>query len=889
MLVCRAKSVASFDLDQFRHNYDLNSGIFLEDAKLQYLKLLRIWIDATSSLAKRGEIRNACFPIIQSSGVGKTKLVKQLPLDKENPYWLLHVVCKDAQGMKQSPIVQKLHKEWRQLKLESKVELSDGLLNKINAIHGKRLKNRQLALNDLNQDDVMLEHLADHAVRLIKRMIYYLIVKQDEGKTEADVAKLFNFAEKKLDADQVNKIWQEIVDDPAYDATPLDESTLFSRLKNPKVVICFDEASGLFDSNEVNFSGSMVMRAFRRASCHIANALEHNEKATFAMVFMDTNANVGNFLRPHFMDPSGIRSDALGLEIGPAMVAFPFIMTKNLKIRDLIAAQLENPVPLLKYRTAEGLKRTIIPKTLRESKTSNDNIQAGGKLAVIVQKDCGESAEIGSTDSVANQNEAEKKEKRGQVINDGVDDKNEQDEEFEENEEDEQEIDVGVGDENEKDEEIEEDEESEQDEENEEEESRIDLVDRRVNEHLELLIGAGRPRWSVSVYFETMDKYVGNAKKYLRCEARQSFDSLNEGLSSFTIDVDLLALISIRVQANVPARTQIPAMMVASSFAILNTVSRDHSLVFSQYLAEPILAAAASSLFKDPAIVEAALKQLIRMLSYYGPETGARGELIFMMMALASIDQITGHQPYYSVPFPTFLARCMGVGEELISESIPSWLTKSLVNVTQFVYADFTSFDWAKVEKGRIYAVGLIPSTSNNKAYDILIPFEDEDGNCAVLLLQIKNHAELSPNAIGKAREKLIESSRYIEQKRLEYLGVNDGKMRVFPILASLDQGKENRPLPLKRKSSSSEPSGSFFSFPYHDNYEMEWKSLPLELTKDNTWGHQAEFINALSLLSDKSKLQVKEWREISTNYPRPKSNWNPVKLEPFVNELIDI
>lgn len=365
-----------------------------------------------------------------------------------------------------------------------------------------------------------------------------------------------------------------------------------------------------------------------------------------------------------------------------------------------------------------------------------------------------------------------------------------------------------------------------------------------------LLAGCGRPLWWQMSKDRPLKAAIDAIRSLIDPQPPREFkiwsdeDEFREGLC--LIDFSYYALLAIRVQANVPSRSLIASLLIRSSYATLITLSRDHCLVSMLFRAEPLLAAAAASFMSDPKIAKRALSAFFTIFLRYGPETGSGGEVLIMLLAVATTDNLTKYLPFKSANCQSWLETMLGLEKGSLS-SIETWLRNSLISISQFCPSDFSELNYAVIEKARFYGVGLYPQRRNNFGYDILLPIENVDGRCGAILGEIKTREKFDPDQ--KDRSGLSAKDK-IARKCLEVGGLwPDGKPRnVAALILSIRTGK---------------------------GYLMvdgeNWHEFSMKFTSLNTWGDPDAFGIALKSICDQhEKYDLDEWKFLENEFELP-------------------
>ena len=162
-----------------------------------------------------------------------------------------------------------------------------------------------------------------------------------------------------------------------------------------------------------------------------------------------------------------------------------------------------------------------------------------------------------------------------------------------------------------------------------------------------------------------------------------------------------------------------------------------------------------------------------------------------MLMAIASTDHLTGHEPHYSCKFLDWMKVFIGTSDP----KLPSWCKGALINCAQFARFNLDDLGWHHVELARLYGVGMLPQSRRNKGFDLLIPFERRDGKAAALMISIKNSVK-GPS--GDAKSKLKEQAERLSKSRTNFyesrgLACPKSGKGVLTLLLCLAHGRGSR------------------------------------------------------------------------------------------------
>ena len=344
---------------QFHANKILNDSDFLD--YYRSFPLLLLWVKTCSALGMEELIHSASFPICQSSGMGKTKLVAQLCRRTNEPsdrFWLINTVCRDAQNMEMSPLVKHLMTRLFNLQSAPPPVLPASVTQ----------ATIQSAVDEgpPTKDEDLIQTLMTDVIHVVSQVLQAILDFQDgklavtwpPGKTSASVPlveqeskarpkrakkskeserppsdeeafyRLFQYAEDDEELKAQQELFHRILSYPPK----TDIKGLVQKLRNPKVVFVWDEARGLFPGNKFDDDHAQLMRAVRRASTRIATSLKSSVSSfrpTFCFIFMDTSARVTNFLKPMNIDPSQLRMRFRPERKLPPMPSFSFVTSHD--------------------------------------------------------------------------------------------------------------------------------------------------------------------------------------------------------------------------------------------------------------------------------------------------------------------------------------------------------------------------------------------------------------------------------------------------------------------------------------------------------------------------------------------------------------------------------
>lgn len=203
--------------------------------------------------------------------------------------------------------------------------------------------------------------------------------------------------------------------------------------------------------------------------------------------------------------------------------------------------------------------------------------------------------------------------------------------------------------------------------------------------------------------------------------------------------------------------------------------------------------------------------------------------MMVMLMALAAMDTLTGYAPYHAVTVSDFFCTWLG----LKKNPLPRWSKKALISCGQFAPFDLLNqLNWAFVEQARNQGVGMVP---DSPGIDLILPFEDSDGNCGAFVIQEKN---------AKAFEiAFTEQNLLFYSRKLQATAPHGAK--IIPVIISLNHGNS-----MKETNSD---SGAFVSIcPDLVSGKFTLKEY-IKFTPDNTLNQTDSFASIIKSLEDDS------------------------------------
>lgn len=834
-------TVAIVKQNRFEINRLLNSSLFIDPHGS--LPLLVYWIKSCSFLANEGVLQNATFPIVQSSGTGKTKLVGQLCKSSNGPsdhvFWTVHIVCREAQGMWQSPFVKTLH----------------GILSEL--LKQDRFK-EVLKMTTSSSDPLEVEEeQRNEGVDYIDDAAWYtlmgIIPESESGRVlepgsqvqaleaqpmqEAQSVQPAIEAQPVQDTEHLPSLLPQTPEDELLDQLAGHVETLFLQL-----MITIDE----YVKGEQILGPRFILTGPRNEETfyNIFRYAESDGDSDRIKAFCD-------HVQTRNVSQASIKALSAGLTNKQVVVIWD-------EARGLFSGQVVSRKNSLLYRAVRLASSRIVTEfvgTSRNGAFSFIVMDTNARVSNFqrpLDRDpsAGRSARAGEELKpsmpaflhvdffdvhAAELISGMLKEPRG--------------------------ID-----------------------------RQATAFDDKDSEAAKLMKGIGRPLWhnllEKSKTIDSLVKAVAYRINPARSEWHVGFDlNLPEGIAHVR-KPPWLALLAMRFPSNIPMRAGLASQLVADSNATLTTVSGDCHLASIQYRAEPSLAAASAFLMKAPKVRKRVFEDLTEYVGRFGPEAGVGGEYVAMMMSCAAIDRLTLGAPYISVDFVRWLATFLGFDPDhppaKFTKAIPKWCHGASICLSHYTTVDLGTPDWTAVELARIQGVGLVPASRQNPGYDFIIPFQTANGDCACLLVSMKN-AKNKPTS--KAKAKLAEQSGIWKAARNTFFQLRGKKPgnhpRILSLLLSLGHGrgmsdnwdeidlveqtitedlKENMPLP---------PDGVLFgpciadredSFDFALAIINQMNVPDIKLTGSNTWESQSTFLSLLKSLEDNLSYHEREW-----------------------------
>ena len=212
----------------------------LEGGRL-FVNLALHWVDACCTDHRRGRIAYPSFPIVDGSGIGKTRLLQEMGQMANT--LVVHVLCRRSQDANPSTLAERL------LYLSGEyVHEYNGLVLQIRAVYRQILAFLVMQRGWNGTDD--LRSFSPGLPSL------------------ADLSRLFFMACNQTEEAAQSNIWAQVL------KTGVEEkhytNHLLQALGNPRFVIAFDEASGLLVGSRESTSRGYLFRAMRSAAAIVA-------------------------------------------------------------------------------------------------------------------------------------------------------------------------------------------------------------------------------------------------------------------------------------------------------------------------------------------------------------------------------------------------------------------------------------------------------------------------------------------------------------------------------------------------------------------------------------------------------------------------------------------
>jgi hypothetical protein len=258
-------------------------------------KWLLAYIDQCLERFEANKIYSPGFPIVQSSGTGKTRLVSEVA----GEVLTIYVNCKLAQHRSPSSVVdvfKRIANDWEKLK-EAKVKQVGS--EKILPLDREKLKidTPLQAMDELSKPskERSWERLKaeDEIYKILNEAINFVLGKKDEGMSPKEIFNLFFFD------DRQNETWNSILSKVEMNSKRGEEDDISSNsLNKPLIIIAFDEATGLL-TNEGEFNLFRIIRA-----CFTDKKVHRLIKAKICFLWLDTSSSVANFAPQREKDSS---------------------------------------------------------------------------------------------------------------------------------------------------------------------------------------------------------------------------------------------------------------------------------------------------------------------------------------------------------------------------------------------------------------------------------------------------------------------------------------------------------------------------------------------------------------------------------------------------------
>lgn len=706
------------------YNELLNEGDFVNYNGM--VELFDVWVQGCWDAKAKVKTHSTGFAICQSSGTGKTKLIQYMGKRRDRPYWVFHLVCREAQLNQPNPVVQFMH---------DRLSHYLGMEKRNQAALMAALRSNEFTPNERQSLTNIIDKLSVDMLRYFIGFLRFLKEKLEKPKTKFDqrsLIELFRFPQSDDDVDKCQAVWEDILSkaepvmqklpakDPRAKMTPVKyfqslAADLLAALPaaTRKMIVCFDEARGLFgllgQEQIVNEANSLVFRAIRRCSNLIYHAMQERKmEGLVVFVYMDTNSGIENFLLPFGSDPSADRAAPRDLVLAdPLYPSFSFLLT----VDRLSPADVQRSRNILSGRTEES-------------------------------------------------------------------------------------------------------------------------IDDRA---LELLASIGRPLWKKRFEIEGFDGLVDQTVTDISTYFKKK-------------DVSPLAILAMRLPFRISEIGGIASRMVSRAFGVLIFFDPEEGIASVRYVAEPALTAAVAEVMRsNPDLV---LGDLLQQLSYLGFNAGLGGEVLSMMMALAATDSLTTYRPYLSVNLGLWIQTWLGLSDESMAQVYENFPTcrDSLIACGQFVSAPVANLQLDVLRRGIIQSVGLLPCESNQKAVDIIIPFETASGKPSLIAAQFKNRKNFDYDAPATLVAYCGEASKK---------GKKGEELPVIPVIIQFAHGRgileEAKTFP-----SASSRAKAYFYPDLGDSSQSF--NVPIHLTNDNSWDRPEVLASVLASSEDDILMEERYW-----------------------------
>lgn len=304
------------------------------------------------------------------------------------------------------------------------------------------------------------------------------------------------------------------------------------------------------------------------------------------------------------------------------------------------------------------------------------------------------------------------------------------------------------------------------------------------------LVKMGRPLWYAhyqAEYSASVPRSSTNAFLKVLKFAQQKIFLLAENENLMAAQ---LALFLCRLPLTVSPTESIADVLVASNMAYCQYISQERDRLFSSYLSEPILAAAAAKVLQEDILAANAITALSQSFAYGKISVGYFGELVAAFILLGACDEACleqGVTPLHSVSLKawiktmfgtTFWSTAMETLAKELKKSEEDLLPNGVVAFNHIVRL-METMDKNDIRRGieRVYAIW---GCSYQRAFDFCIPVALENGHLTAVYVQVKNHKDrFSDSQTEAIFAKMIEIAR---------THFSDISKCIF-ILLSFDQG----------------------------------------------------------------------------------------------------
>ena len=296
------------------------------------------------------------------------------------------------------------------------------------------------------------------------------------------------------------------------------------------------------------------------------------------------------------------------------------------------------------------------------------------------------------------------------------------------------------------------------------------------------LVKMGRPLW-----------YAHYQAEYLASVPRSSTDALLKVLKFAQQKLFLLtekennvaaqlALFLCRLPISVSPTESMADTLVASNMAYCQYISQERDRMFSSYLSEPILAAAAAKVLQEDILAANAVTILSQSFAYGKISVGFFGELVAAFIILGAYDEACLAQSVthlHSVPLKIWIKTMFGSSfwsnametlaqefgkneEDILPDGVVVF--NHIVRLTEPMGTDDI--------RRSIQRMNAIWGWSYQKAFDFCIPVALSNGNLAAVFVQVKNCKDgFSEGKTEEIFTKMIEiaSAHFADVKKMHF------------------------------------------------------------------------------------------------------------------------